>query len=80
MTLERDFTVELETYRQHEQELQDRLGEWVVIKGTEILGVYPTLEEAIYTEGAQHGLDHICVQEIMPVGHCHTISRLLGTP
>ncbi|MBI1291846.1 hypothetical protein GC173_11475 [bacterium] len=74
----RDFTTELQTYAQHEQELQKDLYKWAVIVETKLVGVYDTFEEAVMTEGQKHGLDKIFVREITPVGYQHTITRLLA--
>lgn len=44
------FEKEWETYQARKSELLAREGEYVVIRGDEILGVFPTLPEA-YDEG-----------------------------
>ncbi|MBI1292127.1 hypothetical protein GC173_12935 [bacterium] len=77
MTLDRDFTLELKTYHEHEEELQQHLHKHVVIVADQIVGIYETYEQAVMSTVPVYGLERIFVHEITPPGQPALITRLL---
>lgn len=70
--------IEWETYQARKPELLAREGEYVVIHGREILGVVPTLDEALTFGYTRVGLNRpFLAQEIRAEDPVITITRLL---
>jgi hypothetical protein len=59
---------EREIFEAHLEEWRrSHLGEFVVLKGDEIVGFYPTLERAFGTGTRRFGLEPFFVHQIVPV-------------
>lgn len=67
MPLER----ELETYRANLPALLDREGQWAVVKGDRVAGVWPTYEDALKAAYGEFGLDGFMVKQIHAVEPVH---------
>lgn len=61
--------LEKATFEKHLAEWQiSKLGEFVLIKGTDVVGFYPSLEEA-FNEGLnKFGIEDFFVEQIIPPG------------
>ena len=67
MPMPMELQKELATYEARRSELLDRAGEYVLIRGDEILGFYHSYEDAIAGGYEKVGLKPFLVKKIEPV-------------
>jgi len=73
MALER----ELETYKAKLPELTKDEGKFVLIRGTDVIDVYTSYEDAVKEGYAKFQLSPFLVKQIQSVEQIHFISRLI---
>lgn len=61
------FDLERATYNAHVDELRPFTGKWVLIRGTEIIGIYPSWEEVIEIVDATYKPGETCIMQIETV-------------
>lgn len=67
---------ELATYDARKTDLlEGHEGEWVVIGGDEILGTWPTYEEALDKGYSRYGLHPFLAKQLLAVEPAHTFTR-----
>jgi hypothetical protein len=66
---------ELATYRANLMEMLGDEGKFVVIRGDEVLGVWPTYEKALGAGYDEYGLEPFLVKKIQRVEPVHYFSR-----
>ncbi len=71
---------ELRTYAEHLSELLDRAGQFVLIRGDQVLGVFVAYEDAVNAGYAQCQLDPFLVRKIEPEEQVQLITRLVSCP
>lgn len=74
MALER----ELETYHARLESLLDREGQFVVIRGDQIAGIWQTYEDALKAGYEKFGLEPFMVKQILTIEPVHYLTH--GTP
>jgi len=58
---------ELRVFHHHVQEWREKhLGKFVLIKGSEVIGFYSSLDEAFRAGSAKYGLDEFFIHQIVP--------------
>jgi hypothetical protein len=58
---------ELQLFQKHVQEWREQhLGQFVLIKGNEIVGFYQSLDEAFRAGSGKYGLDEFFIHQIVP--------------
>jgi hypothetical protein len=62
------FARERQTYEAHKADLLQSEGQFVLIKGGDVLGVWPTFEETLEAGYERLGLQPFYVREIVPAG------------
>lgn len=74
---------EMATYRRLKPELladPDKLGKYVLIKGDQVLGIYPTRDEAIEQGYERYLFEAFMVKHIVEVEPVYYFSRNLTRP
>jgi hypothetical protein len=74
---------EMATYRRLKPELladPDKVGKYVLIKGEELLGIYPTRDEALEQGYERYLFEAFMVKQIVPVDPVYYFSRNLTRP
>jgi hypothetical protein len=66
---------EVETYRRHKESLLDREGQFVLIQGDKVVGVWPTCDEALTQGYDRFGFDQFMVRKIERVEKTYYFSR-----
>ena len=56
---------ELVTYQTHLATLLERKGEYVLIKGSEVIAIYPTLDEALEAGAGRFGQEPALIKQIV---------------
>jgi len=71
---------ELETYKKHKDELvKESEGKYVLIKGSEIINIFKSEEDAIKMGISKFGNDPFLVKKIERIEHIHNFtSNLIG--
>jgi hypothetical protein len=63
----RPLAQELYLYQKHFEEWREQhLGHFVLIKGSDVLGFYPSLDEAFRAGSAKYGLEDFFIHQIVP--------------
>lgn len=73
--MEQTFEVEQQTYESRKQELLANEGKFVVIKATEVLGVYGTYEDALKAAYGSYGLQPFFVRRIESIPQISYFTR-----
>lgn len=71
------FVKELTTYRDRLPELLEHEGEYVVIKGHEIIGFYPERVRALYEAASRFGNEPVLVKQVVAKEPVGTIGHVL---
>ena len=66
---ERGLEAEIAAYEAHHEELRKAYPEddWVVVKGTEILGVYPEVDQAVAAAHERFGEQSCLLRQVKPI-------------
>ncbi len=62
-----EFTQEARVFAEHIDEWrQTRMGQFVLIKGSDVVGFYPSLDKAFRSGTERYGLEPFFVKQIVP--------------